>query len=152
MARGGHERGEERPASADVHARPRILYLVRRWSVAARDRLEEITRRHGLSAGDYALLSFIGRLGPCSAAEIARSLHITPQAAAQRVVQLEGKQLVSRYANNANRRITLIALTEAGGAACRDIDRRADALEAEMTRGLDPGQLAIIETFLSRRP
>ncbi len=133
-------------------ARPRILYLARRWVVAARARLEEITRGHGMTAGDYSLLSFIDRLAPCSAADLARALHITPQAATQQVAQLESKQLVSRYENSANRRITLIELTDLGRAAYRGIDLQVEALEADLTAGLDAEQLALIHTFLSRRP
>ncbi len=133
-------------------ARPRLLYLARRWSVAGRNRLEEFTRDHGMTAGDYTLLSFVDRLGPCSAADLARAMHVTPQAATQQVSQLEAKGLISRAENSANRRITLVSLTERGRAAYQDIDQRAEALEAELTAGFDADQLAVIHQFLSRRP
>jgi len=132
--------------------RPRLLYLVRRWFVAARARLEEITRAHGMTAGDYTLLSFLGRLSPCSGADIARAMRITPQAATQQVAQLEAKKLVSRYENSANRRITLIELTDLGRSILADIDAKAARLEAELTGGLEAGDLEIIHAFLSRRP
>jgi len=131
---------------------PRVLYLARRWFVAARDRLEEITRIHGMTPGDYTLLSFINHLAPCSAAELARAMHITPQAATQQVAQLENKALISRYENAANRRIALIELTAHGRTCLRDIDRRADRLEAELTAGLTDDELRTIHAFLSRRP
>lgn len=133
-------------------ARPRLLYLGRRWFVAARERLEAITRDHGMTAGDYTMLSFISRLQPCSAADLARAMHVTPQAATQQVAQLEAKMLVSRYENSANRRISLIELTAHGRACFAAIDRRADALEAELTADLGADELAIIHAFLSRRP
>lgn len=139
-------------AEATAPARPRLLYLGRRWFVAAREGLEEITRAHGMTAGDYTMLSFISRLAPCSAADLARAMHVTPQAATQQVAQLEAKLLVSRYENSANRRISLIELTPPGRDSFAEIDRRAEALEAELTAGLGAGELAIIHAFLSRRP
>lgn len=132
--------------------RPRLLYLARKWFVAARDRLEEITRSHGMTAGDYTLLSFIDRLEPCSAADLARAMQITPQAVTQQVTQLEGKMLIARYENSANRRISLIEMTRHGRACLKDIDRRVDGFEAELTADLRPDELAVIHAFLSRRP
>jgi len=143
---------EESELEAAVQAPPRLLYLVRRWFVAARDRLEEITRAHGMTTGDYTMLSFISRLEPCSAADLARAQRITPQATTQQVVQLEAKMLVSRYENSANRRIALIELTRRGRTCLEDIDRRAARLEAELTAGLGEDELAVIHAFLSRRP
>src|SRR5262245_40613283 len=114
---------------------PRLLYLVRRWFVGARAMLEDITRAHGMTPGDYSVLTFIASRGPCSAAEIARSAHITPQAATQQVAQLEAKRLVSRNENPDNRRISLIAITERGRASLKEIDARVDRLESELTAG-----------------
>jgi DNA-binding MarR family transcriptional regulator len=131
---------------------PRLLYLVRRWFVGARAMLEDITRDHGMTAGDYTLLSFIAVGGPCSAADIARAMRITPQAATQQVAQLETKHLVSRRENPANRRIALIELSNSGRVALKDIDARVDRLEAELTAGLSKAELNVIRTFLSRPP
>ncbi|MEI9851458.1 MAG: helix-turn-helix domain-containing protein [Sphingomonas sp.] len=78
-------------SDTEARSEPRLLYLVRRWFVAGRALLEDVTREHGMTAGDYTLLSFLERREPCSAADIARSAQITPQAATQQVAQLEAK-------------------------------------------------------------
>lgn len=136
----------------DARSQPRLLYLVRRWFVAGRALLEDVTREHGMTAGDYTLLSFLDRRGPCSAADVARSLRITPQAATQQVAQLEAKKLVSRRENPANRRITLIEPSDLGRASLKDIDARVDRLEADLVAGLGEAELSTIRTFLSRPP
>ena len=133
-------------------AQASLLYLARRWSVASRGELEQITRDHGLTAGDYTLLHLVDRRGPISGADIARAARITPQAATQQVAQLAAKHMIARRENPDNRRISLIELTAAGKDALADIVRRAAVLEARVTAGFDATEIAIIRRFLSRDP
>jgi len=129
---------------------PRLLYLVKRWYNATRARLDEITRRHDLTAGDYTMLSFLKRLQPCSAAELSREQQITPQAATQQVAQLKAKGMVTAQENEANRRISLISMTALGRSALAAISAEARLLEEEMMAGLAPAERRAIHAFMIR--
>jgi DNA-binding MarR family transcriptional regulator len=109
-----------------------LLYLVKRWYSATRARLDEITRKHDLTAGDYTMLSFLRHLEPCSAAELSRRQRITPQAATQQIAQLKAKGMVTAQESEANRRISLINMTPLGRDSLAAISRAARALEDEM--------------------
>lgn len=146
MAKGARTRA----AREDEARTPRLLYLVKRWYSATRARLDEITRKHDLTAGDYTMLSFLKRLEPCSAAELSREAQITPQAATQQVQQLKAKSMVSAQENEANRRISLISMTPLGRAALEAISAEARLLEEEMLAGLAPGEREAIHAFLMR--
>lgn len=141
-ARGKRAEAEERP--------PRLLYLVRRWYGATRARLDAITRKHDLTAGDYTMLSFLKRLEPCSAAELSREQQVTPQAATQQVAQLKAKGMVTAQENEANRRISLISMTPLGRAALAAISAEARLLEEEMLAGLGAAERAALHAFLMR--
>jgi DNA-binding MarR family transcriptional regulator len=127
---------------------PRLLYLAKRWYTATRLRLDDITRPHDLTAGDYTMLSFLKRLEPCSAAELAREQRITPQAATQQVAQLKAKDMVTSEENQANRRISLISMTPLGRACLAAISAEARVLEEEMMTGLSEADRAVVRAFL----
>jgi DNA-binding MarR family transcriptional regulator len=137
---GGNVRGEVR--------QPRLLYLVKRWYAATRARLEEIARPHDLTAGDYTMLSFLKLLEPCSAADLAREQRITPQAATQQIGQLRAKNMVTSQENEANRRISLISMTELGRECHRAISAEARGLEEAMLSRLPPEERRSLFAFL----
>jgi DNA-binding MarR family transcriptional regulator len=140
-----HGAGEADPARA-----PRLLYLVKRLYSATRARLDEITRKHDLTAGDYTMLSFLKRLEPCSAAELSREQQITPQAATQQVAQLKAKGMVTAQENEANRRISLISMTPAGQAALAAISGEARVLEDEIMAEMTSVERRAMLAFLVR--
>ncbi|WP_165357588.1 MarR family winged helix-turn-helix transcriptional regulator [Sphingosinicella sp. CPCC 101087] len=134
--------GGQRPA--------RLLYLIKRWYSATRARLDEITRKHNLTAGDYTMLSFLKRLEPCSAAELSREQRITPQAATQQIAQLKAKGMVTAQEKEANRRISLISMTADGRETLAAINSEARALEEEILAGFTPEQKDLLLALMAR--
>lgn len=147
MAKAAQKQGA---GEAESTRAPRLLYLVKRLYNATRGRLDEITRRHDLTAGDYTMLSFLKRLEPCSAAELSREQQITPQAATQQVAQLKAKGMVTAQENEANRRISLISMTPGGQAALAAISAEARLLEEEMMTGMSPAERRAMLAFMGR--
>jgi DNA-binding MarR family transcriptional regulator len=137
----------DKPAAS---RRPRLLYLVKRCYTVVKTRLDEVTRVHDLSGGEYTMLSFLKSLGVCSAADLARAARITPQAATQQVIALEAKGMVRRYENDANRRISLTELTELGLSKLIAINRGVDRIEREMLAGLSAEEIEVIYAFMGR--
>lgn len=131
---------------------PWLFYLLKRWYSAGHARVEEVTRTFGMTAADYAMLATLARKGPCSAADLARSARITPQAVTQQVAQLEAKGLVVRYENEANRRITLIEMSDRGRVNLAEIDLQVSRIERAFLADVPVEQEAAIRAFLSRPP
>lgn len=130
--------------------RPRLLYLIKRSYAAAKTALDDMTRAHGMTSSDYTMLSFLRRLEPCSAADLARAQKVTPQAVTQQMTQLLAKGLVTRRENEENRRISLISMTPQGRAALAEISAQAQRIETEMLAGLTAGEREIVLGFLAR--
>ena len=135
---------DDRARSAEP--RHRLLYLLKRGYTAGKAELDDVVRAHGLTTSDYTLMSFLKRLEPCSAADLARAQRVTPQAATQQVAQLRDKQLISSETSEVNRRISLISLTPEGRARLAAVHAQARELETDIMTGLDDEER---ETLLS---
>ncbi|MNS27229.1 MarR family protein [compost metagenome] len=131
---------------------PWLFYLLKRWYSAGHAKVEEVTRAFGMTAADYSMLATLARKGPCSAADLARTARITPQAVTQQVVQLESKGLVVRYENEANRRITLIETSTSGRENLAAIDQQVASIERAFLAEIPVEQEAAVRAFLSRPP
>lgn len=131
---------------------PWLFYLLKRWYSAGHARVEEVTRTFGMTTADYSMLATLMRKGPCSAADLARTARITPQAVTQQVVQLESKGLVVRYENEANRRITLIEPSVLGRENLASIDLQVARIERAVLSEIPADQEAAVRAFLSRPP
>lgn len=136
--------------AAESPPRPRLLYLIKRSYAAAKVVLDDLTRAHGMTTSDYTMLSFLRRLEPCSAADLARAQKVTPQAVTQQMAQLLAKGLVTRRENEENRRISLISMTPRGHAALAEISAQTRDIETDMLAGLTAGEREIVLGFLVR--
>lgn len=137
-------------AAGQSPPRQRLLYLIKRSYAAAKVVMDDMTRAHGMTTSDYTMLSFLRRLEPCSAADLARAQKVTPQAVTQQVAQLLAKGLVTRRENEENRRIALISMTPLGHAGLSEISAQARQIETEMLAGLTAGECDIVLGFLAR--
>ena len=117
-------------------APPLMLYLVKQVELASRARLDEIVRPAGLTALQYTALTVLERHPDMSSAQLARNSFVTAQSMADMITALEGRGLIERHRDRADRRRLVVALT-AGGRQL--LDRYRDevaALEAQMLVGL----------------
>ncbi|MEO5773732.1 MAG: MarR family transcriptional regulator [Sphingomicrobium sp.] len=131
-------------------ARYRLLYLIKGAYGSAKVQLDETAGAHGLTSSDYTMLSFLHRLQPCSAADLARALRITPQAATQQVGQLRAKEMVATEENSENRRISLVTMTRLGRASLQAVNAEAHRIEDAMFEGLNSEQRELVTGFLLR--
>ncbi|MCW3837595.1 MarR family winged helix-turn-helix transcriptional regulator [Sphingomonas canadensis] len=140
-------RADETPA---IWPRHRLLYLIKRSYSAAKVALDEMTRAHGMTSSDYTMLSFLRRLEPCSAADLARAQRVTPQAVTQQVAQLKAKGLVTSRESEANRRISLISMTPRGRAGLAEVSAAARRAEEQLMDGLSGEERDLVVRFLIR--
>jgi DNA-binding MarR family transcriptional regulator len=137
------------PAAAKPgRAEPKLLYLVKQVELAVRSHLDNLLRPAGLTALQYTALTVLERHPDLSTAELARDSFVTAQSMADMITALEGRGLIERHRDRADRRRLVVALTAAG----RDLLDRyrdpVDALEQQMLAGLTKAQVASLRRSL----
>lgn len=128
---------------------PLLLYLLKRVELAVRARLEEIVRPAGLTAIQYTALTVLERHDDMSSAQLARQSFVTAQSMADMITTLQGRRLIERHRDRADRRRLVVSLTAEGRAL---LDRYRDevaALEADMIAGLSEQEVAGLRAVLN---
>jgi DNA-binding MarR family transcriptional regulator len=93
---------------------PLLLYLMKRVELAVRARLDEIVRPAGLTAAQYTALTVLERHDDMSSAQLARHSFVTAQSMADMITTLQGRRLIERHRDRADRRRLVVSLTAEG--------------------------------------
>jgi DNA-binding MarR family transcriptional regulator len=122
--------------STTMPAQPMLLYLVKQVELAVRSHLDNLLRPAGLTALQYTALTVLERHPDMSAAQLARNSFVTAQSMADMITALEGRGLIERHRDQADRRRLVVALTTAGRDLLDDYRDQVAALEKRMLAGL----------------
>ena len=127
-----------------------LPFLLAQVGAHAAMRFAERLERLGLSPPHAGLLGMLRRSGGQSQQDVAAGLGMHPSRMVALVDELEGKGLIERRANAADRRVYALFLTPAGERALRDIGRvNAEHLEA-LCAALDASERQQLASLLSR--
>jgi DNA-binding MarR family transcriptional regulator len=129
-------------------ALPRPTYLVKQLQEALLRRLDDITRRFGLTTRQYTTLSVLAKYPGISSAQLARLTFVSPQAANEMVGTLEAKGFLRRSIDRSNRRRLEVKLTPAATRALATCDAQVDALERDLFRDVEPEDRAHFHRML----
>jgi DNA-binding MarR family transcriptional regulator len=127
---------------------PMLLYLIKQVELAVRSHLDDIVRPVGLTALQYTALTVLERRPGLSSAQLARNSFVTAQSMADMITALEGRGLIKRERDQADRRRLVVALTDGGREL---LDRYRDevaALEARMLAGLTKADTSTLRRSL----
>jgi DNA-binding MarR family transcriptional regulator len=125
-----------------------MLYLVKQVELASRARLDEIVRPAGLTALQYTALTVLERHDDMSSAQLARRSFVTAQSMADMINALEGRALIERHRDRADRRRLVVSLTAAGRALLARYRPEVAALERAMLAGLSGPEIAALRAAL----
>ena len=126
-----------------------IHVLAGRVELAVRSRLEEIVKPAGLTAIQYTALTVLERHDDMSSAQLARHSFVTAQSMADMITTLQGRRLIERHRDRADRRRLVVSLTAEGRVL---LDRYRDevaALEGDMIAGLSGQQTGELRALLN---
>lgn len=112
--------------------------------------LEEVLQPHGMTAGQYMVLSLVAHHEPVSSAELSRLARKTAQSMGEFVKVLEYKGWLERRDDPNNRRVLLISTTAAGRALLMRCEAAVDEAEREFFSCLQPEEVATLRHALSR--
>src|SRR6201997_4962335 len=134
--------GPPAAAAGQDAPKPMLLYLVKQVELAVRAHLDTLLRPAGLPALQYTALTVLERHPDMSAAQLARNSFVTAQSMADMITALEGRGLIERHRDQADRRRLVVALT-AAGRELLDLHRNeVAALETRMLAGLGGDEVA----------
>jgi DNA-binding MarR family transcriptional regulator len=119
-----------------------LLYLVKQVELAARSHLDSLLRPAGLTALQYTALTVLERHADLSSAQLARNSFVTAQSMADMITALEGRGLIERHRDQADRRRLVVALTRAGQELLDLYRDRVATLETTMLTGLDSDEIS----------
>ncbi|WP_435972129.1 MarR family winged helix-turn-helix transcriptional regulator [Streptomyces sp. Qhu_M48] len=125
-----------------------LLYLLKRTELAVRARLDELLKPAGITALQYTALTVLERRDGVSAAQLARDSFVTAQSMADMVRTLEGRDLIRREPNPANRRERLILLSDPGRRLLAEYAGPARRLEERMVADLSAEQVGVLREGL----
>src|SRR5215469_10484159 len=120
---------------------PMLLYLIKQVELAVRSHLDDLLRPAGLTALQYTALTVLERHPDMSAAQLARNSFVTAQSMADMITALEGRGLIERHRDQADRRRLVVALTADGRRLLDGYRDQVAALEAEMIAGLSKTEI-----------
>lgn len=125
-----------------------LLYLVKQVELAVRSHLDNLLRPAGLTALQYTALTVLERHPDTSAAQLARNSFVTAQSMADMITALEGRGLIERHRDQADRRRLVVALTTAGRELLDDYRDQVATLEKRMLAGLGSGETSQLRRCL----
>ena len=120
---------------------PMLLYLVKQVELAIRSHLDDLLRPAGLTALQYTALTVLERHSDLSSAQLARNSFVTAQSMADMITALEGRGLIERHRDRADRRRLVVALTARGRDLLGRFRDQVSALEEQMLAGLTRPQI-----------
>jgi DNA-binding MarR family transcriptional regulator len=121
---------------------PMLLYLVKQVELAVRSHLDNLLRPAGLTALQYTALTVLERHPDLSSAQLARNSFVTAQSMADMINALEGRGLIERHRDQADRRRLVVDLTTAGRALLDLYRDQVAAVQTRMLTGLDSEEIS----------
>lgn len=123
----------ERDAADGPH---QVIWALRRAEMAVQSVKEQQLRPLGIAPAHYALLMTVNSGPGLTGAELARRLHVTPQAVASLVARLTERGWLERRSHARHRHVQELHLTDEGKRALEDSDAVIASLEARVKQRL----------------
>jgi DNA-binding MarR family transcriptional regulator len=128
----------------------RLIYLFKRAQLELADLHDELLAPLDISHGELTILLFIDAGEPESQQQVGRRLGVDRTTMVALIDGLEGKGLVERRPDDADRRRNAIQLTAAGRATLRRAIRAGDKAEARLVAGLEDAEVDQLRSLLRR--
>ena len=140
-----HERPDIDPAPMGVFGR------ISRIAALAEHEIKPVFRSHGLTGGDFDVLATLRRSGEpyqLTPTALSRSMMVSTGGTTKRLDRLEARTLIRRAPDPADRRGTLVTLTEAGRATVDAAVTEHVQNEERLLATLTQNQLATLTLLL----
>jgi DNA-binding MarR family transcriptional regulator len=143
----------ERPDLSEPALRAMAVFgRLARLAAVAGGRIDgALTRRYGLTSGDFDVLAALRRSGEpytLTPGALAKAMMLSPSATTTRLDRLERKGLIARELDPGNRRSMLVSLTDEGFATVEEAVVLHVTNEQRLLRALSAEQIAEMDDLL----
>lgn len=125
-------------------------HLVKWVEMATRARVERAMRDSPVSSSQLFALALLHERGQATGAELARLMHLTPQAMTTLLRPLRDDGLIAQRIDTTHRRRLPLELSDAGRALLRAMRDLSPALEDDLLDGFDAAERATLKRLLAR--
>lgn len=125
-------------------------HLIKWAEMAVRARVERAMRDLPISSSQLFALVLLDERGEATAADLARLMHLTPQALTTLLKPLRDQELIAREVDEAHRRRLNMRLTEAGRAVIARARSLAPDIEGAMLAGFSAKERDTLLRLLAR--
>jgi DNA-binding MarR family transcriptional regulator len=126
-----------------------LPYALNRAAEAASRGFQAIYKaRYGMLRTEWRVLAHLGRYGEMTARDICTRADLHKTKVSRAVKALEARRFLTRRTVETDRRQEVLALTQAGAAAYRQLADEARAYDAALAAGLAPADLAALRRTL----
>ncbi|BCY08171.1 MarR family winged helix-turn-helix transcriptional regulator [Actinoplanes sp. L3-i22] len=125
-------------------------FLVRHAWLSLRGAVAEDLVRHDLTVAQFASLLMLSQQPGLTVADVARAVSTARQSANEMLTGLERAGLVERRPHPSDRRSQQVFLTDAGHTRLAEALPTVRAVEARLSAGFTPEQLATVHAWLTR--
>ncbi len=139
-------RDQDLPAAVNS----RLVYLFKRAQLELADLSDELLAPLEITHGELTILLFIDAGEPESQQQVGTRLGVDRTTMVSLIDGLEGKGLVARRPDDADRRRNVIELTTAGRATLRRATRAGEEAEQRLLAGLDKAEATQLRSLLRR--
>jgi DNA-binding MarR family transcriptional regulator len=131
---------------------PRFVLLLNRAQKALQRWIETRPEAwEGISSAQAGLLFLLAsRDDPATVGELAQGLQVAPAAVTNLSKRMQAADLIERVDDDADGRVTRVRLTAQGQEASRQAHAVLQALNARLTAGFAPDELAVIARWLTQ--
>ena len=120
----------------------RTVYLIKRVETEVTAKMNKALLDFGITLSQFIVLNFVNdNQTDLSSAQLSRRFKMTPQSMNETVALLQMKELIIKNADNENRRILRISLTEKGIRLLNECNIAIDEVETELFSILSAVQL-----------
>jgi DNA-binding MarR family transcriptional regulator len=123
-------------------------YLLARLGAESRRRWARMLADHGLTPHHFGVLMTLDHLGTAHQRRLSELVGVDPRNAVPILDLLHQRGLIERTGDPADRRRRAVRLTPAGQRLLNQLRQAADAVEADMLKGLDDQQRATLHRLL----
>lgn len=128
----------------------RVFFYIRQVEQLVNQCVEEVLQPHGITAGQYMVLSLVAHHEPVSSAELSRLVRKTAQYIGEYVKALESRGWLERRDDPNNRRILLVSTSPQGRALLMRCEAAIDQAEQAFLNCLEPEERATLRHALAR--
>jgi len=136
--------------SSEARVEEAIGYLLKTAQQSLRLTMDTALRDLGITAPQYAVLTFLEEAPRLSSAELARRAFVTPQTMNRIVANLEAAGLIERDPHPQLGRVLQATISRRGHSLLAESRRRIAQVEARMVRDLSPAEQRQLANLLER--